>query len=62
MWVGQVYEDKKRYFDDLENAGLAAVNMRTRENGWVEVRIRLTFSGRAMLRSLGFGESELPSE
>lgn len=52
-WVGGSYTGKKQYFDMLEDAGLAVVELGKDEVGEVEARLRYTDRGKDLIESIG---------
>jgi hypothetical protein len=54
-WIGGSYLGKKKYFDELEQAGLANTKISKGKKlaGEIEARIEFTNKGRELIRSIG---------
>ncbi len=53
LWTGPVYLPKKKYFDALEQSGLAKVDEKTMSNGLLVAELHITDRGKELLRSVG---------
>jgi len=53
LWTGPVYLPKKKYFDALEQSGLAKIDGKTMSNGLLVAELHITEQGKELLRSIG---------
>lgn len=52
-WVADAYTNKKTYFDQIEDAGLAKTKLTTGSDGRLEARLEFTAKGKEFLRNIG---------
>ena len=57
LWTGPVYLPKKKYFEDLERAGLSKTIEETMSNGLLVAKLQITDRGKDLLRSIGMEQA-----